>query len=104
MTKQKDVSYEDTNNTDLYVYENTIFNSSRYFSASEVEPDYVYHDPEVINVGNDYKVIINNDETQIELVDSSSGLWQSVGIVNDSEIIRHLINILDFHWDKLLEV
>lgn len=78
-------------NNNLYVYEDVLFKTQ----FNNIEPDYVYVNPTIYELKSDYLVVINEDGSQLEIIDKSSGLWVSKGIAHDTELIRHIENILE---------
>ena len=75
----------------LYVYGDVLFTSE----FDIIEPEYVYINPTVYELKSDYLVVVNEDGSQLELIDKSSGLWVSKGITHDMELIPHIENILE---------
>ena len=75
----------------LYAYGDVLFEDAHNNS----DPDYVYANPSIYDVGNNYKVAVNEEGSQLELIDSSSGLMKSIHVTNDMELIRHIENILE---------
>ena len=75
----------------LYAYGDVLFEDIR----GNNEPDYIYANPSIYDIGNNYKVVVNEEGSQLELLDSSSGLFHSIHVSNDTELIRHIENILE---------
>ena len=75
----------------LYVYGDVLLRAER----NNTEPDYVYINPVIYELKSDYSVVINEDGSQLELIDKSSGLWVSKGITHSMELIHHIENILE---------
>ena len=69
----------------LYVYGDVLFKAE----INNTEPDYVYVNPMVYELKSDYLVVVNEEGSQLELLDKSSGLWVSKGITHDMELIPH---------------
>ena len=44
---------------------------------------------------NNYMVVVNEEGSQLELIDNSSGLMKSIHVSHDMELIRHIENILE---------
>ena len=40
-------------------------------------------------------VVVNEEGSQLELIDNSSGLLKSIHVTTDMELIRHIENILE---------
>ena len=75
----------------LYAYGDVLFEDIH----NDSEPDYVYANPSIYDIGNNYKVAVNEEGSQLELIDSSSGLMKSIHVSNDMELIRHIENIIE---------
>ena len=75
----------------LYAYGDVLFEDTH----NDSEPDYVYANPSIYDIESNYKVIVNEEGSQLELIDSSSGLLKSIHVSNDTELIRHIENILE---------
>ena len=75
----------------LYAYGDVLF--ERIFNNNE--PDYIYANPSIYDIGNNYVVVVNEEGSQLELIDSSSGLMKSIHMSNDMELIRHIENIIE---------
>ena len=75
----------------LYVYGDVLLKEER----NNTKPDYVYVNPMVYELKSDYLVVVNEEGSQLELLDKSSGLWVSKGITHDMELIVHIENILE---------
>lgn len=75
----------------LYAYGDVLFEDI----YNNSEPDYVYANPSIYDIENNYKVIVNEEGSQLELIDSSSGLLKSIHVTTDMELIRHLENIIE---------
>ena len=87
--EDKELLGESDNN--LYAYGDVFLKEA----SNDIEPDYVYINPTVYELKNDYLVVVNEDGSQLELLDTSSGIWLSKGITHDTELIRHIENILE---------
>ena len=75
----------------LYAYGDVLFEDT----YNNSDPDYVYANPSIYDIESNYKVIVNEEGSQLELIDSSSGLLKSIHVTTDMELIRHLENILE---------
>ena len=75
----------------LYVYGDVLCKAE----INNTEPDYVYVNPIIYELKSNYLVIINEDGSQLELIDISSGQWVSKGITHDMDLIPHIENILE---------
>lgn len=75
----------------LYAYGDVLFEDIHNNS----DPDYVYANPSIYDIESNYKVIVNEEGSQLELIDSSSGLMRSIRVTTDMELIRHIENILE---------
>ena len=75
----------------LYVYGDVLF--KHMFKNNE--PDYVYVNPSIYDIGNNYIVVVNEEGSQLELIDRSSSLMKSIHLSHDMELIRHIENILE---------
>ena len=75
----------------LYAYGDVLFEDMH----GNNEPDYIYANPSIYDIGNNYMVVVNEEGSQMELLDSSSGLFQSIHVSTDAELIRHIENILE---------
>lgn len=75
----------------LYAYGDVLFEDS----YNNSEPDYIYANPSIYNIESNYKVIVNEEGSQLELIDNSSGLMRSIHVTTDMELIRHIENILE---------
>ena len=75
----------------LYAYGDVLFEDMH----GNNEPDYIYANPSIYDIGNNYMVVVNEEGSQMELLDSSSGLFQSIHVSTDTELIRHIENILE---------
>ena len=75
----------------LYAYGDVLFEDMH----GNNEPDYIYSNPSIYDIGNNYMVVVNEEGSQMELLDSSSGLFQSIHVSTDTELIRHIENILE---------
>ena len=75
----------------LYVYGDVLF--KHMFKNNE--PDYIYLNPSIYDIENNYMVVVNEDGSQLELIDNSSGLLKSIHVTTDMELIRHIENILE---------
>ena len=75
----------------LYAYGDVLFEDTH----NDSEPDYVYANPSIYDIKNNYIVVVNEEGSQLELIDSSSGLLKSIHISHDMELIRHIENILE---------
>lgn len=75
----------------LYVYDNVLFKDIH----SNNDPDYTYVNPSIYDIGKNYIVVVNEEGSQLELIDISSGLMKSIHVSNDMELIRHIENILE---------
>lgn len=82
---------ENISGNNLYVYGDILFKTE----INDAEPDYVYINPTVYELKNDYIVVVNEDGSQLELLDKSTGLLVSKGITHDTELISHIENILE---------
>lgn len=79
--------------TNLYAYGDVLFKDIR----GDDEPDYIYANPSIYVINKNYSVVVNEEGSQLELIDSSSGLLKSIHISHDMELIRHIENILEFY-------
>ena len=77
----------------LYVYDNVLFKDIN----SNNDPDYIYVNPSIYEIENNYMVIVNEEGSQLELIDRSSSLMKSIYITHDMELIRHIENILEVY-------
>ena len=59
------------------------------------DPDYIYLNPSIYELENNYMVVVNEEGSQLELIDRSSSLMKSIHVFNDMELIRHFENILE---------
>lgn len=75
----------------LYAYGDVLFEDTH----NDSEPDYVYANPSIYDIESNYKVIVNEEGSQLELIDNSSGLMRSIHVTTDMELIRHIENILE---------
>ena len=75
----------------LYAYGDVLFEDIH----SDSDPDYVYVNPSIYDIESNYKVIVNEEGSQLELIDNSSGLMISIRVTTDMELIRHIENILE---------
>ena len=75
----------------LYVYDNVLFKDIH----TNNDPDYVYVNPSIYDIGNNYIVVVNEEGSQLELIDRSSSLMKSIHLSHDMELIRHIENILE---------
>lgn len=82
----------------LYAYGDVLFKDIH----ANNEPDYIYVNPSIYDIGNNYMVVVNEDGSQLELIDSSSGLLKSIHVSNDTELIRHIENILEFYIKNIV--
>ena len=80
-------------NTNLYAYDDILFTDIKGGN----EPHYIYANPTIYDMGNNYMVVINEENSQLELIDKSSGLFKSIYVCNDTELISHIENILEFY-------
>lgn len=80
----------------LYVYGDVLFKDVQ----GGDEPDYIYANPSIYIINKNYSVVVNEEGSQLELIDSSSGLLKSIHISHDMELIRHIENILEFYVKK----
>ena len=74
----------------LYVYGDVLFKKSH-----NTNHDYVYVNPSVYDIENNYMVVVNEEGSQLELIDNSSGLLKSIHVTTDMELIRHIEKILE---------
>lgn len=79
--------------TNLYAYDDILFKDIH----NGKDPDYIYANPTIYDIENNYMVVINEENSQLELIDSSSGLLKSIHVCNDMELISHIENILEFY-------
>lgn len=79
--------------TNLYAYDDILFKDIH----NGKDPDYIYANPTIYDIENNYMVVINEENSQLELIDSSSGLLKSIYVCNDMELISHIENILEFY-------
>ena len=77
----------------LYVYENVLFEHIH----GNNDPDYIYVNPSIYDIGNNYIVVVNEEGSQLELIDRSSSLMKSIHVSHDMELIRHIENILEVY-------
>ncbi|WP_373786683.1 hypothetical protein [Jeotgalibaca porci] len=78
----------------LYVFEDTIFNSQQVSSLSfGVEWNYVYIEPDVYPLGRNRYLIVNQEETQAEIAENTNGLLISVGVTLRESMIEALVDI-----------
>lgn len=79
--------------TNLYAYDDILFTDIN----GGKDPDYIYANPTIYDMENNYMVVINEENSQLELIDKSSGLLKSIYVCNDTELISHIENILEFY-------
>lgn len=79
--------------TNLYAYDDILLKDIN----GDKEPDYIYANPTIYDMENNYMVVINEENSQLELIDKSSGLFKSIYVCNDMELISHIENILEFY-------
>lgn len=75
----------------LYVYDNVLFEDIH----GNNDPDYIYSNPSIYEIESNYIVVVNEEGSQLELIDISSGLMKSIHVSHDMELIRHIENILE---------
>ena len=79
--------------TNLYAYDDILLQDIH----NNREPDYIYANPSIYDIESNYKVVVNEEESQLELIDSSNELWKSIYVSTDMELIRHIGNILEIY-------
>lgn len=89
------VRYSEHNGVNLYVYEDELFTTYTPFKKLNVEPEYTYINPDVYELGASYYIVISEDLSQMELIDSSSSLFKSINVCTDYNTIRAVSNILE---------
>ena|SRR5699024_9248257 len=79
--------------TNLYAYDDILFTDIH----GDKDPDYIYANPTIYDIESNYKVVVNEEGSQLELIDSSNGLLKSIYVSTDMELIRHIENILEIY-------
>lgn len=79
--------------TNLYAYDDILLQDIH----NDREPDYIYANPSIYDIESNYKVVVNEEGSQLELLDNSNGYLRSIYVSTDMELIRHIENILEFH-------
>ena len=80
----------------LYAYGDVLFEDIH----NDSEPDYVYANPSIYDIESNYKVIVNEEGSQLELIDNSNGLMSSIHVTTNMELIRHIENIIENFIEK----
>ena len=78
----------------LYVFEDTIFNSQQVVRMGlDVEWSYVYVEPDIYPLGRNRQLIVNQEENQAEIAENTNGLLVSVGVTVEENMIKALVDI-----------
>ena len=78
----------------LYVFEDTIFNSQQVVRMGlDVEWSYVYVEPDIYPLGRNRQLIVNQEENQAEIAENTNGLLISVGVTVEESMIKALVDI-----------
>ena len=78
----------------LYVFEDTIFNSQQINAMGlDVEWSYVYVEPDIYPLGCNRQLIVNQEESQAEIAENTNGLLISVGVTVEESMIKALVDI-----------